>query len=135
MAKHNEIGVLGEDLTVSFLMKHGFSILDRNVRNTFGEIDIVAMKNDILHFVEVKSISVRTLENFSQIVIRPEEHLTPPKWRNILTSVEIYLRRHYATRFPTHQIDLSAVYIEEESRQAKITILQNISMEGGSAKF
>ena len=38
------------------LVKHSFKILDRNYRKKWGEIDIVAKKDNILHFIEVKTI-------------------------------------------------------------------------------
>jgi putative endonuclease len=40
MAEHNEIGKIGENVTTTFLMKHGFSVLERNYRIKYGEIDI-----------------------------------------------------------------------------------------------
>ncbi|MEK7106423.1 MAG: YraN family protein, partial [Patescibacteria group bacterium] len=38
-----------------FLMKQGFTILERNVANKFGEIDIVAKKKGLVYFFEVKA--------------------------------------------------------------------------------
>ena len=47
-------GILGEDRACVFLKKQGFDILARNFRSKFGEIDIIALKDEILHFIEVK---------------------------------------------------------------------------------
>ena len=49
------IGNLGEEAAVSYLRKQGFSIVERNVVRKTGEIDIIAKKKDVLHFVEVKA--------------------------------------------------------------------------------
>ncbi len=55
MAYHNELGKLGEDLAVELLLRTGYEILERNF--TFGkaEIDIIALKDDTLVIVEVKT--------------------------------------------------------------------------------
>ena len=52
-----KIGQLGEDIACKFLMKHGFSILERNYTKKWGEIDVIAEKGKKLYFVEVKSVS------------------------------------------------------------------------------
>ena len=48
-------GNIAEDKACAFLYDNGFSILDRNFYSSFGEIDIIATKDDVLHFIEVKS--------------------------------------------------------------------------------
>ncbi len=50
-----EIGALGEKVAAEYLKRHGFSIRDRNVARKTGELDIVAEREDTLHFVEVKT--------------------------------------------------------------------------------
>ncbi|EAK0706386.1 YraN family protein, partial [Campylobacter coli] len=47
-------GILGEDKACEFLKKQKFEILKRNFRSKFGEIDVIAKKDGILHFIEVK---------------------------------------------------------------------------------
>ncbi len=50
------VGKLGEDRAISYLRDIGFDIIDRNFyAKKFGEIDIIATKEDIWHFIEVKS--------------------------------------------------------------------------------
>lgn len=51
------IGNLAEDIASEFLQKQGYNIIKRNYRfKNFGEIDIIALKGNIINFVEVKSI-------------------------------------------------------------------------------
>ena len=55
MAKHNELGKLGEELAVQFLVDKGYEILEKNWRNKHKEIDIVAKDGSELVIVEVKT--------------------------------------------------------------------------------
>ncbi len=48
-------GNIAEERGCDYLRSHGCRIIDRNVYNRFGEIDIIALKDNVLHFVEVKS--------------------------------------------------------------------------------
>lgn len=50
-----EIGHIGEDYVCSYLIKHGYEIVERNYRIRGGEIDIIAVNSDYIAFVEVKS--------------------------------------------------------------------------------
>jgi len=49
------IGKLGENLAANFLEKKGYNILERNYRFSHGEIDIIAEKDGMLIFTEVKT--------------------------------------------------------------------------------
>lgn len=55
-----QLGDYGERLAIKHLKKIGYKILDKNYRSNFAEIDIVAQKGSVVHFVEVKSISRET---------------------------------------------------------------------------
>ncbi len=48
-------GNLAEDTACGFLYDNGFTIIERNFYSRFGEIDIIATKDEVLHFIEVKS--------------------------------------------------------------------------------
>ena len=51
------LGRQGEELTVKYLKKHGYQIIEQNFRTPFGEADIIARKGEIYCFVEVKTRS------------------------------------------------------------------------------
>lgn len=57
MAQHNDIGKLGEELAQQHLVKQGFAILERNYRKGRYEVDIIAYKEGLMVFVEVKTRS------------------------------------------------------------------------------
>ena len=129
MAKHNEIGIIGENLAATFLMKQGFSILERNYRVRVGEIDIIAQKDNVLHFVEVKSIQVRDCRDVGQLNISPEDNLTFSKWSKILLAIAIY-KNHYSVPYETaEQIDLACVYVDMGKREGRVKLLQNVHKE------
>ena len=49
-----KIGDRGEELAAEYLQRKGYTILQRNYRQRYGEIDLIAMKDDVLIFCEVK---------------------------------------------------------------------------------
>lgn len=56
MAWHNDLGHIGEDMAVDYLQQNGYCILERNWKNKgHKEIDIIAIKDNVLVFVEVKT--------------------------------------------------------------------------------
>ena len=84
MAEHNDLGKLGEELAVEFLQKNGYEILETNWIFDKAEIDIIAKKNKILIFVEVKT---RTNVSFGM----PEEFVDATKRRLIMKAAEQYI--------------------------------------------
>ena len=86
-SKTQKIGEYGEEQAVVFLKKQGFSIVDRNVSNKYGEIDIIGKKGTIYYFFEVKAGKYGGFVN-------PAENLTPAKLRKFLISVEHYCFIH-----------------------------------------
>ncbi|MBP7184505.1 MAG: YraN family protein, partial [Saprospiraceae bacterium] len=86
MANHNDKGILGEELACNFLVKKGYSILERNWRYKKAEIDIIAMKDDVLIFIEVKT---RKNANFGN----PEEFVSEKKQKFMLEAAPIYMEK------------------------------------------
>ena len=84
MAKHNELGELGEDLAVEELEKNGYEIVERNWRYKKAEIDIIARKNEVLAIVEVKTRSNDYIGN-------PQDFVTPKKIKMLVEAVNEYV--------------------------------------------
>lgn len=95
-----ERGREAENAAVDFLRDNGYEILDRNWRAGQYELDVVACKEDRLHFVEVKCRNWDGLE-------KPEEALTRHKTACLLRAVNAYIALH-ALELDA-QIDLVAV--------------------------
>lgn len=53
-----QLGAEGERFVCSQLQHQSFTIIDRNWRCRFGEIDIIAKKNNILYFIEVRTRTI-----------------------------------------------------------------------------
>jgi putative endonuclease len=129
MAEHNEIGKIGEDLAISFLMKQGFTILERNYQIKQGELDIIAKMGSKLRFIEVKSVKVRDCNKIQNLMIRPEDNLTFKKWSKLLIAIEAY-KKHKNVPYETlFQIDLACVYIDTEKREGRVKLIENIYKE------
>lgn len=146
-SKAQKVGKKGEDVAKKFLMKHGFSILDTNYTKKWGELDIIAQKEEKLYFIEVKSASVSfgvsgetsTPSNPSdnaeqndfdprsetQNFFRPEENMHPWKRRRIRRTIETYLISKRIGNTPW-QFDVLLVYLDMKQRKAKVKTVENI---------
>jgi len=76
MATHNDLGTKGEGIAKTYLEANGYEILDENWVHGKAEIDLIAYKNGIMIFVEVKS---RTSVAFGQ----PEEFVQKAKQKQM----------------------------------------------------
>ncbi len=86
MKSHNrKIGDKGEDIACFYLQKHGFFIQERNHLRKWGEIDIVAVKDEILHFIEVKSVTQGSSD------YRPEENVHALKQKKLRRVIQTFL--------------------------------------------
>jgi putative endonuclease len=84
MAKHNKLGVTGEAAAADFLLAKGYQILNRNFRYQRAEIDLIAQKEKLLVFAEVKT---RSSEKFGY----PEEFVSNRKTELFLLAAEEYI--------------------------------------------
>ena len=81
------IGDEGENRAATFLEAKGFSIIERNWRTKSGEIDIIAVKNGILVFVEVKTLPNGTLDMI-------QRELNNQKRQRIIKTSKRFLLKH-----------------------------------------
>ena len=119
-----KIGEMGENIAVRFLMKHDFSILDRNYTKKWGEIDIVAKKDGKLYFIEVKSVSRETLKNLDQY--RPEDNMHPWKLKRLARTMQTYLISKKVPEETDWQVDLLVVFIDMKNKKAKVKVVSDI---------
>ncbi len=84
MATHNELGKKGEEISVNYLQKKGYKILECNWRYKKAEVDIIARKNDILAIIEVKTRSTDYFGN-------PQDFVNPKKIKLLVEAIDEYV--------------------------------------------
>lgn len=123
------LGQIGEDEACNYLRKLGFRILTRNYLKPWGEIDIVAQKGNIIHFVEVKTVSYgggvshETLDTYE-----PEDNIHPWKLKRLVRVIDTYLVDNNIDEDKIDwQLDCLAVYIDKGSdRIVKTDYLEDV---------
>ena len=122
-SKTQQTGEIGEQEVVNYLADKGFNILERNYTRKWGELDIVAKKSNVLHFIEVKSITVRDM--FSrENSYRPEDNMHPWKVKRLQRALETYLMDRGVDENTEWQFDLACVYFKEN--EARVEFIEDI---------
>lgn len=116
MLTPKQIGSLGENIALNYLKKHNYIILDQNWHSRFGEIDIIAKKNNKIFFIEVKA---RTSDAYGQ----PQESVNYFKQRKLVKTAYCYLNNYYQDN--DFQIDVIALNLNLSTRKAKLKHFQN----------
>jgi putative endonuclease len=125
--RRKEVGRLGETIAADFIIRKGFKVIERNYRRPWGEIDIIAEKNRIVRFVEVKSVSRETLPDVSREndSYRPEEQVHPFKLRKVARTAEMYMNSNKDGR--EYQIDVIGVFLNMKTRKARCRLFENVN--------
>lgn len=89
----------------------GYEIVERNFHSKFGEIDIIAKKDDMLHFIEVKATNTANAAIY---------RITPTKMTKILRTIEFYFL--CKGTMCTYEID--ALCIDKD----KVELIKNITL-------
>lgn len=126
MAEHNKTGKIGEQIVVNDLKRKKYRIIGRNYRKKWGEIDIIAEKSGITHFIEVKS----TLYSFSESKnrnYRPEEKIDDRKIKRLSRAVQTYaLESGSPLKRGSWCCDVCVVFIDNAGKEASIKYIKNI---------
>lgn len=121
--EHLETGKLGEAIAAKFLILRGWKIIERNLRLPFGEVDIVARKGEVIHFVEVKTVSRENSATGSPDY-RPEELVHTKKLEKIRRVAEFYLVSREIDLSP--QIDVVTVHLEKTTQKARCLLIESV---------
>lgn len=100
------LGKNGEDEAVKYLEKQGYTIIERNFMCKQGEIDIIALNEKYLVFVEIKS---RTSNEFGL----PSESVTERKKKHMIKAIQYYLYKRNLENVNI-RIDVIEVYVKDE---------------------
>lgn len=114
-----KLGQWGEEIAAAYLKQKGYTILQRNIRTAYGEIDLLASQVDTLIFVEIKTRSSASLGS-------PEISITPKKFAHMLASAESYLMTHPEIN-AAWRIDVISVLYNTADQSPEITHFENIT--------
>lgn len=115
MLSNGKLGKLGEELAENYLKCNGYKIIEKNFRSRFGEIDLIAIKNNILSFIEVKT---RTSIKYGL----PMEAVNYTKQKHIYLTGEYYILKN-SIKNKEITLDVIEVYFHNEE-DYKINHLQ-----------
>lgn len=125
-SKSQRTGELGERIAVKLLEEKGFSIIERNYTKKWGEIDIIAGKDGILHFIEVKAKSVKDCKTIILGMHRPEEGMHSRKVARLKRTIQSYIaERNVLCEW---KFDLVLVYMSDEQRLARVEYMGDLTL-------
>lgn len=107
-------GQHGENVACTILESFNYRIIERNYNTTKGEIDIIALKNSIVHFIEVKT----TYGEYN-----PAENFHKTKLTRFMRTVKIYCYRH---RISEELIQIDLALVNMKHRKFKLITHANI---------
>jgi len=127
LTENLRIGQVGEDIACRFLVKHGFSLVERNYQKKWGEIDVIARKGKILHFVEVKTVSRENVKELKGETdsFEPEENVHPKKLKRMSRIIQTYLIEKNIEE-GKWQFDVLAVFLDMKNKQARVRVTGNV---------
>lgn len=121
LTEKRRTGNFGEDAAVRYLKKKGFKILERNYEAFGHEVDVIARREDVTVFVEVKT---RSTERLSKGESRPAAAVTPKKQRSIITVAKVYLGIHRPEG--RSRLDVIEVLTEGEGKSRRVSKINHI---------
>jgi putative endonuclease len=103
MESSKKRGNYGEDIACALLESFDFHIIERNYYTKQGEIDIIAQRGNITHFIEVKT----TYGEYN-----PAENFHKTKLKRFLKAVRVYCYKHHISD-EIIEIDLALVNVKQ----------------------
>jgi len=104
-------GDIAEKKAIKYLKEHNFTTIDINFYSKFGEIDIISKKNNVLHFVEVKSALTYELAI---------QNITPQKLAKLIKTGDVFMKKN--------KLDIDFQYDAVIVTPQTITHIENITI-------
>ena len=127
-----DTGYLGEEIAAQYLKNKGFSVITRNYRKKWGEIDLVTSKEGKIHFIEVKSVSCEIGQGLEEDISRitekhlPEERVHEQKSKRIFRAIQSYLEEYEEEG--EWALDIVAVFIDPKTKKALVRSLEDVTL-------
>lgn len=112
MTDRSILGAQAETFVAQSLEKKGFKIVERNYKKVYGEIDLIALKDKLLLFIEVKMRS-NTYFDLAQVI-------TPSKQKKIINTASMYIEQH---KYYDKDCRFDVALVELQNEQLQLTYL------------
>ncbi len=116
-----ELGFLAENIAARYLEDGGYEVIDKNYRKPWGEIDVIARKDGVVIFVEVKANSRQFVGDFN-----PEIRVDWKKMAKIKRTAMLYLEQELCDMDLEWQIDVISLTFDSVNKKAKIKHFKNV---------
>lgn len=121
LTSKRKFGNKGEEIAYKFLRSNGYKILLTNYQKRIGEIDIIASKKECLHFIEVKTRTIESVEMYGL----PEEAVNFHKKKKLIRTALFYLSENKFSDDKQWQIDVISIILDTANNKAKINHIEN----------
>jgi len=121
MYENKVIGALGERYAVEYLVKKHYKIIELNPNSRWGELDIVAEKNNIIYFIEVK-----TRKDIRHG--RPYEGVTRSKIQHLKRTITHYILTHKTLQNRKFQLDVIGILLDQYNVVSELRHYENLEM-------
>lgn len=119
MAAHNELGTWGEEQAALYLQQKGYTIVERDWRSGHRDIDIIAVMDETVVFVEVKT---RRNRMFGE----PEEAVDYMKLRNLRAAINHYVKyKHISNEI---RFDVVSIIGTPDGNEPEINHFEDVPM-------
>ena len=108
MATHNDIGALGEQIALEYLLERKYQILETNWVCGHKEVDIIAKDGDTIVFVEVKT-------RHSTCLVEPEATVDVYKQRHLIWAANSFVNRYQYDN--DVRFDIIAIVIDKNNEK------------------
>lgn len=121
MEASRKSGLWGEIYASRKLNEKGYTVLTSNYRCRLGEIDLIAINDEFICFVEVKTRGENSL-------YLPREAVDFSKQSKIIATAKLFLKSHTVKLQP--RFDVCEVYLDSKFKPLKINYIENAFSEG-----
>jgi len=135
VTQKRQFGDLGEEFAAKYLKQKGYKILERNWRQKWGEIDIVAAKTSGIFKQKIEAVifvEVKTTKDNSTALAAQNVHFA--KQQRLIRTAQTYLAEKKLLALPW-QIDILLIDLESTANSAKIEHLPNAVWENKKPPF
>jgi putative endonuclease len=116
------LGQRGETLAAQALQRHGFTLVDRNWRCPYGEVDLVMRLGEHIYFVEVRT-------RHTTAYPAPEHSLRPSKLSRMETVARAYLGAHHPEAESIWHVSFVAVATSRAGQLQRITFYPSVEAQ------